>query len=565
MTRYGSSSSDWETRSFASESWPSERLREFGTEAFYPLLASKDAGDAEIRSRVRVLIAELRPAILRKGVPSYELPYINDYAGLTDEQKRDRIRLLGTCLAPEFGCIPLLRIATTEEDEELSKAAAVGLFWNAVPADATVQQAMKTQLVDVAGTRTPLRWIQEFVRSIDQPRASIEAFDDFVKSEQTALTVAPHTTDESEVLGPLWRYTIDLRMRASLKSQAVNRTRDVFEDASEESTQRLELVAWLDRARYYELLLALAEVHADWFAAHRYEQYLVAAAARFMSDEQRSEELMNVAFEAASSERDRLEVAQQLRQSGHSQWAEREYLAVCQQHGAYVESEESMLAVFSLADMYHHQQRHRACFELLEALTRQLEANHPTEDLNRFLGLFDIESVRLRIAYEKGLQALLDGDQATARSQFLVALPYAHNDNDVICDAYQLNDEQLRLEIERRKQTIIRQHLRSVVQYEQALVRRRDAKSRQVISGQVARYCNELAWIMVNTGDDVETALRYAQRSVELDPGLAYSLDTLAVCHFKNGNVPLAIHYERQALCLMPFREDLQRTLEQFE
>ncbi len=541
------------------------QLRSFGTQAFYPLLASQNSVDAEIRARVRILLDELRPTILRQGVPVWELPYVNDYGGLTNEEKRLRIRLLGAALAPDFGCTPLLRIATTEEDEKLAKAAAAGLFWHAVPADATLQQKIKDQLVDLAGQRAPLLWIQEFVKSIDQPRASIDAFDGFVRDEQTALQNAPHTTDELDVLGPLRRYTIDLRMRASMKSEAVERTRDVFGDATEESPLRRELVRWLHQARYYDLLLSLAELHTDWFAAHRYEQYLVAAAARSMADDERSNVLLSSTFEAADSDRERLEVAAELRLSGHSDWAEREYRAVCEQNGKFVESEESLDAVFSLADMYHQQQRHQACYELLEAVCGQFEAKHSTEELNRLLGSFDLESTRLRIAYEKGLQALLDGDPSAAIPQFHAALPYAQSDNDVICDAYRLDNKDFRVEVDQRKQLVLRQHLRSMLQYEQALAQRRDRRSQQLFSTQVARDCNELAWLMINTDEDVETALRYAQRSVELDPGLAYSLDTLAVCHFKNGDTNLAIQYERQALRLMPYREDLQRTLKQLE
>lgn len=541
------------------------RLRLFGTDAFHPLLENIDAEDAEIRARVRILLDELRPAVLREGVTTCDLPYVHDYSQLSDAQKRLRIRTLAD-LAPEFGGTALLRIASTESNERLAKTAAAGLLRNAVPSDLTIQRHMKAQLSDVAGTRTPLIWIQQYLQSIDQPGASIDAFDHMVSAEQLALKQAPETTEESDVLDPLRRYTIDLRMRASLKSAAAERTLDLFEDASPESEQRLDLIKWLYQARYYDLLLGLADAHLDWFTTHRFEQYLVAAAAKSMSDESRSDALQRAALDAAMSDNDRLEVAGKLRESGLAEWAEREYRAVCERNGSFVESEESILAIFYLVDIYHQQQRHRECYELLEAVCGQLEAKRNSqEDVNRLLGVFNIESNRLRAAYEKALQALHDGDPQEAMAQFRLALPYAQVDNDVICDAYQLDDAKFREEIEQYKRAIIRQRTQSVARYEQALVQRQNLRNQQVIRSQVARECNELAWIMINTGESVEAALRYAQRSVELDPGLAYSLDTLAVCHFKNGNVPLAVQYEHQALRLMPYREDLQRTLKQFE
>ena len=74
-----------------------------------------------------------------------------------------------------------------------------------------------------------------------------------------------------------------------------------------------------------------------------------------------------------------------------------------------------------------------------------------------------------------------------------------------------------------------------------------------------------ISWILVNTGGNLNDALRYGRQSVEYEPGQSYSIDTLATCYFALEEFDRAIEYERLAVRLTPYREDIIRTLERFQ
>ncbi len=535
-------------------------LRSFGPRAFYLLSSQKDAVDAEVRSRVRQLLSESAPSILRMGVRTSEVPYIADYHGLSHDQRRLRIRDLGTSLMPSFGCTVLLRIATTEPDERTSKVAAAAMLWQPVPTDLTTRTSLRDQLEGIQGERVSLRWISEYAKSLEDPEASITTFDRFVADERAILETAAFDSDEVDIMAPLERFTIDLRVRAALKQEATDRALALFDKGQSESVLRVELIRWLYQARFHHLLATLGEKHAEWFVKNRFCQYLLAASAQDVSDVSQATQLSDQAFENAASDVDRREVADQLRVEGLNEWAEREYRAVCEQDGKLVDSEEASNAIDALHNMLHQQQRYKECYELLEHSLRHFETKHPANRLERAMGQ-DPQIAQLRIAYQKGLEAQRNGNDQEAIKYFREALPYATSNTDVICDAWQIEDPEFHTSLDQLKRVIIDQHQQMIAQRERSL----SPQTKAVYEQQIAEFCNELAWIMINTGEDVETALRYARRSVELRPGLGHSLDTLAVCHLKHGDVELALQYERQALRLLPYREDIQRTLKLIE
>jgi tetratricopeptide (TPR) repeat protein len=80
---------------------------------------------------------------------------------------------------------------------------------------------------------------------------------------------------------------------------------------------------------------------------------------------------------------------------------------------------------------------------------------------------------------------------------------------------------------------------------------------------------NQWAWLVSNTEGDVQKAIRYSHRSLELnangDGGEASFMDTLGNCYFAAGDYENAVKFERQAIAKMDHLQIMHRQLAMFE
>jgi len=76
---------------------------------------------------------------------------------------------------------------------------------------------------------------------------------------------------------------------------------------------------------------------------------------------------------------------------------------------------------------------------------------------------------------------------------------------------------------------------------------------------------NTYAWLLSSTDHDLSTALEYSELACRLTPNNPAFLDTLARCHFKNGNVVEAIAIQEQAVAASPELRELRRNLDNFK
>jgi tetratricopeptide (TPR) repeat protein len=75
---------------------------------------------------------------------------------------------------------------------------------------------------------------------------------------------------------------------------------------------------------------------------------------------------------------------------------------------------------------------------------------------------------------------------------------------------------------------------------------------------------NQFAWLIANTEGDKQEALRASQRSLELRPGTAGYIDTLARCYFALGEHDKAFEEQQRAVALEPHSGLMQRQLAEF-
>ena len=81
----------------------------------------------------------------------------------------------------------------------------------------------------------------------------------------------------------------------------------------------------------------------------------------------------------------------------------------------------------------------------------------------------------------------------------------------------------------------------------------------------LANSYNHWAWLVSNTEGDFDKAVKYSQRSLEIQPGSPSYLDTLGRCYFSAGEVEKALEVQREAVSMQPHLIVMQRQLQLFE
>jgi Flp pilus assembly protein TadD len=80
----------------------------------------------------------------------------------------------------------------------------------------------------------------------------------------------------------------------------------------------------------------------------------------------------------------------------------------------------------------------------------------------------------------------------------------------------------------------------------------------------LARLCNEYAWLVGNTFGDFDEAVKLSRKSLELRPNYAGFLDTLGRCYYAKGDLVNAMKYQAQAVKLNSYSGQIRRQLEFF-
>jgi tetratricopeptide (TPR) repeat protein len=76
---------------------------------------------------------------------------------------------------------------------------------------------------------------------------------------------------------------------------------------------------------------------------------------------------------------------------------------------------------------------------------------------------------------------------------------------------------------------------------------------------------NQFAWLVGNTQGDLDEALNYSKKSLEISPGLGSYLDTLAHVYFTKGDLENAVAYQTQAVEKDPHSWLIARELKTFQ
>jgi tetratricopeptide (TPR) repeat protein len=237
--------------------------------------------------------------------------------------------------------------------------------------------------------------------------------------------------------------------------------------------------------------------------------------------------------------------ATELQRRGVFAWAEQEYRHVIAKGPA--DHPLMAYAYFGLSEMFHDQADDLQAATLLEELLKIEAKEKPAE--HEIAGRM-VSEVRSRMHYFWALHFQSKNDPQRQRQHLLEALSDAEEvDIDALIAGYQCPG----LPPEKHQEAL-------------DLIKKMGAELQEEIADDPknATTYNQFAWLIGNTEGDLDLALKYSKKSIELSPDNGGYYDTLAHVYFTKGDYANAVSTQTRAAELDPHSGLILRELKVF-
>jgi len=556
------------------------RLAEAGPAAVDALLAAAEtAGDLEVALRARWLVQAMPLALTTPDDPPAASTQLTRFIG-GDEEARLRAlhRLLR--LDDDAGIEPLARIVRLEHDPRMASLAAALLAREWRPGD-PYWPGLRLRIARGLGTSP--RAAARFLRSLvgfsqaaeagkHDPRGA--AVNDAVEALEQLARVARDRASGSEsgeveadaqvdpndqssgALRELRRCLCLMLIDAGQRDRAVRQSEPLLAPGEAVSPALIaEDLAWLTARGLPE---AVDVLRRRWPDLEIDEPAIAFAAALALAARGEPEDAERRASEASRRLRDglhdatqRLRIASRLAAWGAFDWADREY-------EAFLADPATPPDEFGWASILHSEQLHdRGLDDRAAEVLATVIDGRPKPDggtLEQILPWLDREppAVRSRMLFFQACSAAARGDAAGQRQLVDEAVRIHPQDVDSLIALDHLS-RQSDAEPPRRAEAM-------------ALVARALERLDAEIEGlpEDSNSLNEYAWLVANTGGDVDKALRYARLALDRLADNASYLDTLAHCQAAAGDLQAAVRTQSLAHRLEPHQLTIRRNLDRF-
>ncbi len=548
---------------YAARRAAASELRQIGAEAFDSLHAATEDSDPEIAASASYLLRQIAVRWTQPDDPAAVRAVLRQYGQEAEAARLQRVEQLAE-LPQNGGLSALCRIARFDRSPVVSRTAALAIIrpkdtsLSRTPIDAAV---VEQQLG--ASTRAAATWLHQYLAQQRDPAASIAAWKQLIDQESARLEKSGETSNEIVLdlewnLAELYRQVGD---RPAI-NEVLDRMMELADDGSDKTMVRL--LTWLTENKSWDVLDAFLAKHQPRLQQSKRPLYYAALARAQQGKRDIAEQLATDAAELPTQgDLEGCVTAKDLEEHGQFEWAVREYRKAIEKQPADSFATESTIARIYLANSLHDYEREKEAADVVEPLVKAIQSKGTVAELyarirevygRYFQLLLEPDGIAARYHFYRACQYRSEKDLTRAKDEFDLAIKFDPTDADVLIAMYHFP------EADDKWRESVRQLLRQLTQQFQ-----------QEIDGNPSDPTpyNQWAWLVSNTEGDLQKAIRYSHRSLELnangDSGAASYLDTLGRCYFAAGDYENAVKYERQAIAKIDYMQVMQRQLALFE
>lgn len=556
-------------RNYSQRKYAESVLRELGHVAIDQLIEAQYASSPEISLAAQQLLGRLEIRWTAADDAPITTEIMREYEDKSSEDRQEAATWLAE-LHDGAGFDVATRIVRYDRSDLVAKHAALELI-NYVDVDSrdnllALEAAVDQTLRDCP--RVAAEWLVTFVRHQKNPSpVTIAAMRKQVARESSE-------TDEVRSSGKITAglYMALAEMADRLKDDALvaEAIAGHLQLVKDDEYSVVKTAYWLLDHDHDSMLQQLIFDPFDQLAKELPQLLYCSAEAALEDDQQRAEQLAQQAYDLTANKDNqdatktffvRRSTTFGLEQRGLTDWSIREYkrLVASDERQDWRIDYYRGKATEAFAELLHDRQRHEEAADVLKAL---LGADDADDDLPQGSDR-DQSSKMARMYYFRSEHFRKAGDRENQIKYLKRAFGADSSDADVLIAMHRLP----RADSEWKRLTNQRIQV-AVSNFERDLTRMRGTQASNRF--QAALTLNQIAWLVGNTGSAHTEAVRQkaveqSRRSIALRPRAAGYLDTLGRTYFSIGDFDNAIKYQRLAVKLEPFSQQIVRQLEEFE
>ena len=541
------------------------KLTELGLGAFDALHRAQDHDDIEIAMRARYLVRSMRIQWALPDDPPAVRKLLSGYGERSNAERKNRMENLSK-LPENQGVVALCRLVRYEANEPLSKRAALLIMQQDPPKEAvkidSVVQTLRKQVGK--SRRTAANWMRAYAQTLVDPESAVATWDKLTRAEEVTLSQFPKESSRDITRDVLrWQAAMLRELNRHDEGIAViRRTLDLLEGTKQ---QLLDMIDWLVEREAWTVIDEIVDRFPVEF--NKYAD-LVYRVAESQAKQGRQEQAEKTAARALAinpdDSRTHIESAIWLQRRGLIPWCEKEYRQVIKISPA--ESRQHIYSCFLLSEILHDQDRDLDAANVLQGVVEVMKQPQVMKDIKDG---FQREpgGIRSRMYYFFAQHHARNNEPQKHREFLEKGIQEDPRDADVLIAMHRLPKADAAWK-EKTQQAIDAavKHFQGEVKRYETLFRQGDSPVQlDALRRQLASANNQLAWLAGNTNGDLDEALRCSQRSLELRPGSAGYLDTLAHCYYAKGDYQNAVKNQLEAVSKEPHSAQMQRQLKLFQ
>jgi len=504
------------------------QLRELKFAAYDALLEAAYHPDLEIAARARRLLSAMQIEWVRPGDSPAIRELLRDYELLSTDKRRERMSGLAE-MATEEAALVLARLARHERSAPLSKTAALLIIQSLEGTRSPSPEVIAALRKRIApARRVATSWLDAWLEHRNDRAALAEQFVQWLEREQ-ALLERGSTETTPRLVGQLIRMQIQWLRESGNDRAAVALTRSLLDLELGRRDDLQTLLEWLIEQESWATVGEIRRRFGEKIQTDSELLYLVAEALRKQGNKQEAEQMADRAYQLRSGipgqAEQRAELAMWLWQRGSIDWAIREFDDALEQ-GAPMFGQQ-------YAELLHDQGRHLRAAEVLETMLDKFEQQIAPQARATVL----LQPFQGRVHYFRACHHLKQGELTKHKQQLDRALEKDPQELDALIARYRLADQS-----DDYRQRTLEMIRRAAEQLEREIQQ----------SPEDAAGYNQYAWLIGNTEGDLDRALKYSRRSLELRPNTGGYLDTLAHVHYARGEYAEAVKQQERAAALEP-------------